>query len=147
MKSGARERRRRRRVDVALAIKIEYNTEKILTRTKNISVLGTYLEIDKEIPIGTALDIKVEIPKTGHKKTAKEIGCAGVVFRSHPVVSLEGISQYGMGIFFRSFSGSGEEVLSKYIDYVIEEEKKKGKVYTRKRKKKQKRSKRKEVRK
>ncbi|UCB56508.1 MAG: PilZ domain-containing protein [Candidatus Omnitrophota bacterium] len=147
MKSGARERRRRRRVDVALAIKIEYNTEKIITRTKNISVLGTYLEIDKEIPIGTALDIKVKIPKTGHKKTVKEIDCAGVIFRSQPIASLGPTSQYGTGIFFRSFSGNGEKVLSKYIDYVIEEEKKKGKIYTRKRKKKQKHSKRKEVKK
>ena len=58
-----KERRRRRRIDVALATKIEYNKKKIKTQTKNISLLGTYLQNDKEIPIGTALDIAIKIAK------------------------------------------------------------------------------------
>jgi len=141
-----RERRRRQRVDTALPIRIKYSREEILGQTKNISVLGTYLEADKEIPIGTTLDIKIRIPETGQRQAGKsrEIRCAGIAFRSEAQSgSLEPKSQYGIGIFFRSFSGNGEKDLSKYIDYTLSEEKKMGKIYMRKRKRKQRQSKRK----
>ncbi|MBU3933581.1 MAG: PilZ domain-containing protein [Candidatus Omnitrophica bacterium] len=140
-----RERRRRQRVDIALPIRIKYSRKEISGRTKNISVLGTYLEADKEIPIGTTLDIKIRIPETGQRQAGKsrEIRCAGIAFRSHPSGSLEPKSQYGIGIFFRSFSERGEKNLSKYIDYTLSEEKKMGKIYMRKRKKEQRQSKRK----
>ncbi|MBL7092125.1 MAG: PilZ domain-containing protein [Candidatus Omnitrophica bacterium] len=140
-----RERRRRQRVDIALPIRIKYSREEILGRTKNISVLGTYLEADKEIPIGTTLDIKIRIPETGQRQAGKsrEIRCAGIAFRCQPGASSEPENQYGIGIFFRSFSERGEKNLSKYIDYTLSEEKKMGKIYMRKRKKEQRQSKRK----
>lgn len=140
-----RERRRRQRVDTALPIRIKYSREKILGRTKNVSVLGTYLEADKEIPIGTTLDIKIRIPETGQRQAGKgrEIRCAGIAFRCQPSGSLEPENQYGIGIFFRSFSERGEKDLSKYIDYTLSEEKRMGKIYMRKRKRKQRQSKRK----
>ena len=140
-----RERRRRQRVDTALPIRIKYSREEISGQTKNISVLGTYLEADKEIPIGTTLDIKIRIPETGQRQAGKsrEIRCAGIAFRSQPGGSLEPKNQYGIGIFFRSFSERGEKDLSKYIDYILSEEEKMGKIYMRKRKRKQRQSKQK----
>ncbi len=140
-----RERRRRQRVDTALPIRIKYSREEILGQTKNISVLGTYLEADKEIPIGTTLDIKIRISETGQRQAGKsrEIRCVGIAFRSQSSGSLEPKNQYGIGIFFRSFLINGEKDLSKYIDYTLSEEKKMGKIYMRKRKRKQRQSKRK----
>lgn len=123
-----RERRRRQRIDVALPIKIEYNNEKISAQTKNISILGTYLEADKEIPLGTTLDVGIEIPKSG------QVSCKGVAFRCQPIVSAEPKSRYGIGIFFRTFAKGREKEISKYINYFLLREKKRGKIYMRRRK-------------
>ena len=132
------ERRRRKRIDVALPIKIEYNKERLSAETKNISDLGTYIEIDKKIPIGTTLDIRLEIPKKKLKRGGEKklVNCKGVAFRCHPALSPESKKRYGIGIFFRSFLKSGEKDLSNYIDYILLEEKRKGKIYMRKRKRK-----------
>ena len=133
-----KERRRRQRADVALTLKIEYNKEGILTKTKNINALGTYTEIAKEIPVGTDLNIRIELPKRGCAKAGrpKKINCAGVVFRCQPVFSAEGKNQYGIGIFFRSFLEKGEKELSGYVDYLLLQERKIGRMYMRKRKQK-----------
>ena len=130
-----KERRRRQRIDVALVTKIEYNKKKIKTQTKNISLLGIYLQNDKEIPIATALDIAIKIPKT-KKNKSRQIHCKGVVFRCRPIASFKPKSQYGIGIFFRSFLEKAEKELSGYIDYVLLQEKRKGEIYMRKREKK-----------
>lgn len=127
--ASPKERRKRRRIDVALPIRIEYNKEKISAETENISVLGTYIQTGKEIPIGTTLGIEIEIAKAGK---VKQISCAGVAFRCRPSGSSEPKKQYGTGIFFRSFLENGEKELSAYIDYILSEEKKIGKIYMRK---------------
>ncbi len=127
------ERRRRRRIDVALPIKIEYNKEKISARIKNISLLGVYLESDKEIPVGTALNIWVDVPKT-QAIPGRQINCRGVVFRCQSLAGLEPKARYGVGIFFRSFLEGAEEALGGYIDNVLWQEKMEGRIYTRRRK-------------
>ena len=136
--AGKTERRRRQRIDVALPIKIEYNKQRLLAETKNISVLGTYLETDKEIPIGIALDIEIEIPNLNLRETGerKQISCKGAAFRCQPIVSEESKNRYGIGIFFRSFARGEEKAISKCIEYFLQQESEKGKIYTHKRKQK-----------
>lgn len=139
MTARIKERRRRQRVDVVLPIKIKYNRKEILTKTKNISILGTYLETGKEIPIGATLDISLSIPRTGLIKIDKksQINCTGVAFRCQSTGALEPKKQYGIGIFFRSFSEGDEKNLSKYIDYILVQEKRKGKILVHRRQRKQ----------
>ncbi|TRZ48967.1 MAG: hypothetical protein D4S01_09425, partial [Dehalococcoidia bacterium] len=121
---------------VALPIKIEYNKQRLLAETKNISVLGTCLETDKEIPIGAALDIEIEIPKLSLRETGEKrwISCKGAAFRCQPIVSEKSKGRYGIGIFFRSFAGGEEKAIAKYIEYFLQQESEKGKIYMRKRK-------------
>lgn len=125
-----REKRRCQRVSISLPIQIEYNKEKIPAKTKNISMLGTYLESEKEVPRGTALKVKIGVPED------KKIKCSGIAFRCQPTGSLGSKNQYGIGIFFRSFLGQGEKDLSNYIDCILSQEKKIGKIYIRKRRRK-----------
>ncbi|MCQ9208700.1 MAG: PilZ domain-containing protein [Omnitrophica bacterium] len=135
MATRAKERRRRRRIDVAIPIEIAYNKEKVAAQTKNVSILGTYIEIDKEIPTGTSLEIKIKIPATTNADIKnRQINCQGFAFRSHHLGLTK--SQYGTGIFFRAFLKNGEGDLSRYIDYVLKQEKKMGKIYTHKRRRK-----------
>lgn len=123
-----KEKRRRRRIDVALPIKIAYNNQRITSETKNISVLGTYLETEQTIPVGEALEITIKIAKN------KLIICQGIVFRCQAIPLAQAKVEYGIGIFFRSFAKNGETDLSGYIEYMLQEEKKRGKIYVHKRK-------------
>lgn len=134
----AKEKRRRKRIDVALALTIEYNEEKIQAATKNISLLGTFIEINREIPAGTKLNIRIKLPPKdpGKSGRSREVRSEGVVFRSGPLISLQGERLYGTGIFFRSFWRGSERTLADYIDYVLLREKKTGKIFMRRRKEK-----------
>lgn len=131
------ERRRRKRVDVALPIKIAYNNgEQILCLTKNLSILGTYIEIDKKIPIGSILEIEIDTSTAKVNPQTKLIKCRGVTFRCQSI-TVNKKNTYGIGIFFRSFSERDENNLSEYIDYFQLEEERKGKMYIEKMKEKQ----------
>ena len=129
-----KERRRHQRIDVALPVKIEYNEAVVSAKTKNISLLGAYIEIDRKFSIGAPLNIAIKVPKIerGRLTGQKRIDCRGAAFRCQPRAGPE--SQYGIGIFFRSISREGEKTLSRYINYVLAQEKKEGKIYMRKRK-------------
>ena len=128
----SKEKRRRKRIDVALALTIGYNEEKIRAVTKNLSLLGTYIEINRRLPADAKLNIELTIRN-------KQINCEGVAFRSSPVISLQDNQLYGTGIFFRSFSRGSERTLANYIDYVLLREKKAGKIFMLRRKRTQKR--------
>lgn len=132
----AKERRRRKRIDAALALTIEYSEGKIAARTKNISLLGAYIEINRKIPVGTKLNIVIEIPAKGPEKSnqSAQITFKGVVLKSKSLISLQGKSSYGTGIFFRSFSQKDNKMLADYIDYILLQEKETGKMFIRKRK-------------
>lgn len=129
-----KERRRCLRIDVALPIQIRYNTKEIVTATKNISVLGTYVEISEELPAGAGLTIQLKLSeKNLSADRESQISCSGVVFRCQPILSEEPGNKYGVGVFFRSFSQTGEKTLADYIERVILLEQKAGKIYMRKR--------------
>lgn len=131
------ERRSRKRVDVALPIKMTYNNgEQIICLTKNLSILGTYIEVNKKVPIGTAFEIEIDASVTEASSQSKLIKCRGVSFRCQSIV-VDKRSMYGIGVFFRSFSEGGENNLSEYIDYFQLEEERKGKMYIEKMKEKQ----------
>ncbi len=133
-----KEKRRRKRIDVALALIVEYNQGEIRAETKNISLLGTYIELNKEIPPGAKLNIKITLPPQGSGQSGRnrQVCCEGVAFRSGPLIPLQGKRLYGTGIFFRAFSPGSEKSLADYIDYVLRREKKAGKIFMRKRKEK-----------
>lgn len=123
-----KERRRRQRITASLPIVITSAQGKICTRTKNISILGTYIEVTKAIPIGTSLDIKVNIPKTG-RSASRQINCAGTSFRCQPANLDQENRRYGIGIFFRVFKRGEERHLAKYIEQILLREKKIGKIF------------------
>ncbi len=119
------ERRRERRIKVRLPITISHpNSRKINAHTENISLLGTYVEIEQEIPLGAKLDITIEIPVyTGDSSLAGNVRCAGDVFRCTLAREVESRKLYGHGIFFTGFSTEGDRnKLSKYIDFLIKKE-------------------------
>jgi len=123
-----KERRRRQRIDIGLPIEICYNNNRISAETANISILGTYLQSNKEIPIGTALTVTLKIPGLRKAKPAnsRQIGCTGVVFRCQDTIPS---GTCGIGIFFRAFSKGSEKILSGYIDRILSQEKKKGEIF------------------
>jgi len=120
------EKRREKRLKVRLPIRISYpETTEIYSHTENISRLGTYIEIEREIPLGVHLDIAIEVPAYTDDWSLKgTVRCKGDVFRCNLVREQESTRFYGLGIFFTNFSNEQDrDILSKYIDFLIVKEK------------------------
>ena len=116
------EKRKERRIRANLPIKMLYNNNiEVISRTENISLLGTYVEIDREIPVGTGLKVILYIPKyTPDLSLNAEVNCKGNVFRCNLARELGSKQYYGIGIFFMSFLNKiDRDKLSKYIDFLI----------------------------
>ena len=97
------------------------NTPQINAYTENISLLGTYVEIEQEIPLGAKLDITIEIPAyTDVSSLTGNVRCRGDVFRCNFAREVESRMIYGHGIFFTRFSSEEDRnKISKYIDFLV----------------------------
>ncbi len=125
MSYGKMERRQKHRIEAALALEIFYAASKLEATSKNISMLGTYLENEQEIKTGTDVEIIIHIPAYGHyRKPIGAIKCHGVIFRSAPLIKPNSPAIFALGIFFISFDSKGDsDKLSDYIDYMVSKEK------------------------
>lgn len=119
------EKRKERRIKVSLPIKIIYqNTAPIASRTENISRLGAYVEIGKELPAGKEIEVILEIPAYDNSGALpQQIKCKGNIFRSAQLEGPAAAGRYGIGVFFTDFSSPADkDKLSGYIDYLIAQE-------------------------
>ena len=119
------EKRKERRIKVRLPIKMFYQSIEAAGETENISRLGAYIETAKDIPLGSELVIELSVPAYGKDASlAGKVRCKGSVFRSSLLREEDTIKYYGLGIFFTDFlQQSDRNKLSKYIDFLILEEK------------------------
>ena len=119
------ERRKKKRIEAVLPLDIVYGANKISAQSKNISMLGTLVDNEQEIPAGTNLEITVYIPSYGHyRKPIGPVKCQGTIFHSTPIIQPPNQPLFRLGIFFASFTSKEDsDKLSSYIDYVISKEK------------------------
>jgi hypothetical protein len=116
------EKRKERRIKVNLPVRIIYrNSPQIKGTIGNISRLGAYVELDRDIPVGSDIDIIFEIPiYIKDLSLTEEVRCEGKIFRSNLVKEFRSKKYYGMGIFFTNFTKQlDRDKLSKYIDFLI----------------------------
>ena len=121
------EKRKERRIRVGLPIKIIYqNNIEVAGKTENISRLGAYVEIDREIPLGVDVDVTLDIPEYSEGLSLTGgIRCSGNIFRCHLARESELKKYYGVGVFFTDFSPpTDKDKLSRYIDFLILKEEK-----------------------
>jgi len=118
------EKRKERRIKAHLSIKIVYRDIEINSETENISRLGAYVEIDKELPLGSGVNIILEIPAYKEDLSLSgKIKCKATIFRSHLARELNYKKYYGTGIFFTDFyKPAYKNKLSDYIDFLILQE-------------------------
>ena len=118
------EKRKEHRFKAALPVRIIYSGQEIISSTDNLSRLGTYAEVNREIPTGENLEVTLVLPAyTRDLSLTGEIKCKGNVFRSVLLRSSPAGRYYGVGIFFTVFNEpKHREKLSRYIDYLTEKE-------------------------
>jgi len=119
------EKRKEHRLRANLAIKLAVGKDReLLARTENISRLGTYVMLSKEIPAGQAVGITLELPAyTQDPSLIGDVSCTGTVFRASPVREIDGKQWYGMGIFFTDFADpEDKQKVSAFVDHLIERE-------------------------
>jgi|YelNatPaOPRAMG01_1025707.scaffolds.fasta_scaffold00406_32 c-di-GMP-binding flagellar brake protein YcgR len=104
------ERRRYPRIEKKLPLQIITDKYDISTETKNLSCIGAYCSIDRDIPVLTKLSITILLPgKSKNKYT--EVRCKGVVVRKEKNPS----GGFNIGIFFNDITQKQKEKISKYI--------------------------------
>ncbi|MBN1913772.1 MAG: PilZ domain-containing protein [Candidatus Omnitrophica bacterium] len=119
------EQRKERRIRVDLPVKIVYKDNQISGNMQNISRLGAYVELEREIPPTSEIEVSFDIP--GYTKNANligKVGCQASVFRSNLISEAGQKKSYGVGIFFSNFSDElNRDKLSAFIDFLILQEK------------------------
>lgn len=112
------EKRKERRIKVSIPIQVVYRGEAARGLTGNISRLGAYAEVDRELPIGAEVEVTLSIDGRGD-----EVNCSGSVFRSGVARETQGKTYYGLGIFFTGFhNDQDKQELSEYIGRLIAQE-------------------------
>lgn len=121
-----KDRRRQKRVKVQLPMRLDFNNTQGLASTKNISLLGACLNINKEVNPGTRVALSLNIPRyVEDDRMIGEIRGEGAVVRCHPETEQgqgKELSNYELGVFFSNFLPPGEDKLIHYLDYVAEQE-------------------------
>jgi len=115
------EKRKERRLRVAIPIKLVYRGQEIAAHTGNISRLGAYVELDREVPVGSELSVRLELPAyTKNASLTGEVSCTASVFRSHFLRQEGALRWHGIGIFFTDFAQPQDhERLSRYVEHLI----------------------------
>jgi len=115
------ENRKEHRFKAVLPIRIIYAGNEISGCTDNLSRLGTYAEIDREIPTGENVDVILVLPAYSQNSfLTEEVKCKGNIFRSVFLRQTPTNKYYGVGIFFVDFSGQEHrEKLSDFVEHLI----------------------------
>jgi len=108
-------RRRGRRVTASLPISLNTTTGVFQGTTRNISLLGALIELDRELPLGTAMTARLTLPN-GTPVEAK-----GLLVRCEPVGPSPS-GRFGLGVFFNAFSEGSEAPLSRWINEILEQQ-------------------------
>ncbi len=120
------ERRRQKRIRARLPVRFDYNNNEASALTKNISLLGTCVDLDREVLPGTRIALSLDIPQyTNDSSLTGEVRGEGAVVRCFPVKNEDKQASeplYELAIFFSDFTPPGEEKLDKYLDYAVEKE-------------------------
>jgi len=119
------EKRKEHRLRANIPVILSWGKEKGLQgRTENISRLGAFVELNKQVPAGATVGITLAIPAyTQDISLAGNASCSGTVFRSSPLGEIDGAPLYGVGVFFTDFAGPRDkDKISAFVDHLIREE-------------------------
>jgi len=127
------EGRRGRRVRVNLPVILVAGNEQLATRTENVSLLGTFVQSEKELPVGTPVKVALDLPP-GENREGGGVQCQGIVVRTETLRP----GLYGLALFFNQFLGDGEERLGRLIEELLEKQNEEAKRYFEERERKKK---------
>jgi len=105
------ERRRYPRIEETLPIELLTDEYEISTETKNLSCIGAYCTVDRDIPVLTKLSIKLILPKDSKDKYTK-VNCRGVVVRKEIINP----DKFNIAIFFNDIAPKEKNKILRYIN-------------------------------
>ncbi|MFH1858495.1 MAG: PilZ domain-containing protein [Candidatus Omnitrophota bacterium] len=106
------ESRRGRRVRVEIPVLLVCGNEQFSTHTENASLLGTYISVGKQLPIGAEVRLTLDLSQTSY---GGQVQCQGVLVRCEALPS----GLFGLGVFFNQFQGDGEARLDAMIEDLL----------------------------
>ena len=118
------EGRRGRRVRADLPAMLVAGNEQLATRTENVSLLGTFVQSEKDLPVGASVKVALDLPP-GENREGGNVQCQGIVVRTESIRP----GLYGLALFFNQFLADGEEKLGRLIEELLEKQNEEAKRY------------------
>ncbi len=113
--SGAERRKYPRIDDEGFGLDLKGEGLDLVAHTLNVSASGIYCKVERELPLMTRLDLKLNIPSGEEARPAAALNVTGVVVRQHPVIIDGHTKHYDIAIFFDDLSDKDRGVISDYI--------------------------------
>jgi CheY-like chemotaxis protein len=106
--------RREERIAVSLPVRVKTEKKVIDGFTRDLSLVGAFVIIRESIPLGTEVEIEMEIPSEVKETRMEKIKITGEVVREEKE-EIKGQVIKGVGIAFKRISGLGKKILAEFI--------------------------------
>jgi hypothetical protein len=104
-------------------VRLNYGNNEALALTKNVSLLGACVTMDKEIVPGTRVALSLDIPRyTDQNGLIGEVKGEGAIVRCDSIQEEGKLYSYELGVFFSNFLPPGEEKLMGYLDHIAQQQ-------------------------
>lgn len=116
-----REKRRAPRAKAAIPLEICSDKDVFEVFTRDISMVGTYLTLDRFIPLNTKLKVTILLPGGGRGGETKpeKVTCCGIVVRNEEIEEAGERTRYGVAIHFTDFTREDKEKLAAYLKHKL----------------------------
>ena len=108
------ERRRYPRIQKNIPLKIQKDNFDFVGQTQDISCIGAYCTVNKNIPLFSVISIVLLLPlKKNNKSNVCSVHCKGVIVRNE--LNPQNNKEYQIAIYFNDLRQSDKVKLSKYV--------------------------------
>ncbi len=115
-KSNYIDRRRHPRINEQLHFKLNTEDFDVIAETMNLSCIGAYCQVNKNIPLMTNLKIFLALPYGDGGVELDYVECNGVVVRVEEAGSEANInSKYNIAIYFNDIEESDKEKIENFF--------------------------------
>lgn len=109
------DRRKAPRLGKNIPVKLCQEGGDIVTETLNLSRLGAYCRVQKNLELMTKFNVQLLLPlKKGSRHITKRISCTGVVVRSEPEPQKD---TFCVAIFFNDISPKDAQSISEFVQF------------------------------
>ena len=111
------EHRKHLRINQSLQFKLKTTHFHVVTETINLSCIGAYCQINKDIPLMTGLEIVLALPHVDEEDKFEYVECIGSVVRVEKIASnTNERDAYNVAIYFSDISDPEKQKIESFVE-------------------------------